>query len=210
MRSIRLRLDSAGKAVVSAPVSVSITTVKAFVQSKQAWLVKHASAKKLYMPGDRIGLGHRLAINQAGDNLRTRLKGQDLVLTLPGDKKFTDDDVQKRIETAVKRLLTKEAERLLLPELSRLAKLSGYTYKSAKIKPLSTRWGSCSHQQEIVLNCFLLELSWPEIRYVLMHELVHTRIMSHSPTFWAELDTRIVDMPKLRKLVRSKRPGWRN
>ncbi|MHC4325449.1 MAG: M48 metallopeptidase family protein, partial [Planctomycetota bacterium] len=47
---------------------------------------------------------------------------------------------------------------------------------------------SCSAKNNISLNINLARLP-DELRdYVILHELVHTRIKNHSKKFWAELD----------------------
>ena len=41
----------------------------------------------------------------------------------------------------------------------------------------------------INLNANLLHLPSELVDYVLLHELVHTRVKNHGPDFWNELDT---------------------
>ena len=56
-----------------------------------------------------------------------------------------------------------------------------------------TRWGSCSAQNNINLNVQLIRLP-PALRdYVILHELVHTRIRNHGPGFWEELEKYVAD-----------------
>lgn len=47
-----------------------------------------------------------------------------------------------------------------------------------------TRWGSCSAKGSINLNAALLFLPERLVRYILLHELCHTRELNHSPAFW--------------------------
>lgn len=51
-----------------------------------------------------------------------------------------------------------------------------------------TRWGSCSGKNNISLNVKLVLLPEELIDYVILHELVHTRIHNHGKKFWDELD----------------------
>ena len=81
-----------------------------------------------------------------------------------------------------------DARKRLTDRLYHLAKEHGFTYNNVSIREQRTRWGSCSHKNNISLNLKLVLLPKELIDYVMLHELVHTRIHNHSKKFWAELD----------------------
>lgn len=72
--------------------------------------------------------------------------------------------------------------------LLRLAERHEFRYNKVSIRQQRTRWGSCSHKNNISLNAKLAKLPDELMDYVILHELVHTRIHNHSKKFWAELD----------------------
>jgi len=76
----------------------------------------------------------------------------------------------------------------LTNKLKQLAAQHGFTYNKVTIRNQKTRWGSCSHKNNISLNMKLVMLSDELIDYVILHELVHTKIHNHSKKFWAKLD----------------------
>ncbi len=76
----------------------------------------------------------------------------------------------------------------LTTRLKQLAEKHGFTYNRVFMRNQETRWGSCSHKNNISLNVKLVVLPEELIDYVILHELVHTRIHNHSKRFWAELD----------------------
>ena len=80
------------------------------------------------------------------------------------------------------------AKLLITERLSVLAAKYGFYYNRVTIRNQKTRWGSCSHDNNISLNIRLAKLPQALMDYVLLHELVHTRIKNHSPVFWNELD----------------------
>jgi len=80
------------------------------------------------------------------------------------------------------------ARKRLTDRLYNLAKEHGFTCNNISIREQRTRWGSCSHKNNISLNMKLVLLPEELIDYVMLHELVHTRIDNHSQKFWAELD----------------------
>ncbi len=81
-----------------------------------------------------------------------------------------------------------KARKRLLASLYLLAEKYGFTYNKVCIRNQKTRWGSCSHKNNISLNVKLVLLPKELIDYVMLHELVHTRIRNHSKKFWVELD----------------------
>ncbi|MFC1969477.1 M48 family metallopeptidase [Chloroflexota bacterium] len=81
-----------------------------------------------------------------------------------------------------------DARKRLKDRLYHLAKEHGFTHNNVSIREQRTRWGSCSYKNNISLNVKLVLLPKELIDYVMLHELVHTRIHNHSKKFWAELD----------------------
>jgi len=81
-----------------------------------------------------------------------------------------------------------KAKRKLTERLKQIAEKHGFTYNRVFIRNQKTRWGSCSHKNNISLNVKLIRMPEELMDYVIMHELVHTRIKDHSNDFWNELD----------------------
>ncbi len=81
----------------------------------------------------------------------------------------------------------KAARELLTGRLTDLSAKYGLPYNRLSIRNQRTRWGSCSSKKNISLNIELATLPEELMDYVLIHELVHTRILSHGKAFWAEL-----------------------
>lgn len=80
------------------------------------------------------------------------------------------------------------ARRKLIHRLQELAGWYGFDTNKVFIRNQRTRWGSCSTSNNINLNIKLVLLPDKLIDYVILHELLHTRIKNHSREFWAELD----------------------
>jgi predicted metal-dependent hydrolase len=95
------------------------------------------------------------------------------------------------------------ARRKLHPRLNALAACHGFTYIRLCIRNQKTRWGSCSATNNINLNASLVLLPDRLIDYVLLHELLHTRIKNHGQEFWRELDRLTGDAKGLARSLRS-------
>ena len=92
-----------------------------------------------------------------------------------------------------------DARKRLTARLYYLAREHGFTCNNVSIREQRTRWGSCSHKNNISLNVKLVLMPQEIIDYVMLHELVHTRIHNHSKKFWAELDRYIENSKNMAK-----------
>ena len=80
-----------------------------------------------------------------------------------------------------------EAQVWLGGMLEELAREHGFSFTSMSVRFQKTRWGSCSLKGRINLNACLLFLPERLVRYILLHELCHTRQMNHGPAFWKQV-----------------------
>jgi len=90
--------------------------------------------------------------------------------------------------TPLRKINKEHARSILLPRLAELAGRHGFRYAKVSLRRQKTLWASCSSQNNISLNIALATLPQELIDYVLLHELVHTKIKNHSKKFWRELD----------------------
>ena len=79
-------------------------------------------------------------------------------------------------------------EKYLVNRVEMLAKKHGFQYNKLKFRVMKTRWGSCSAKNNINLNMLITYLPKHLQDYIILHELVHTRIKNHSNHFWSSLD----------------------
>lgn len=95
----------------------------------------------------------------------------------------------------------------LRTRLMQLAAEHGFSHGRVTVRNQRTRWGSCSATGNISLNIKLAALP-PELRdYVLLHELVHTRVPNHQPEFWQSLEAVVPDARERRRRLRAYGPG---
>lgn len=111
-------------------------------------------------------------------------KWQANSLTLTGDISSRADVIQAMCDA-----LKRKARQMLLPQLATLAREHGLSYKRSAVRGQRTVWGSYSSSGTLSLNYKLLFLPEEIVRYVLLHELAHTRYLDHSARFWRFLST---------------------
>jgi predicted metal-dependent hydrolase len=114
-----------------------------------------------------------------------------------------DDACRRRLQA----WLAGKGRTYLVPWLARLASHYGFTYGRIQVRGQKTRWGSCSSRGTLSLNYALLFLEPPLVRYLLLHELTHTRVMSHDERFWSLL---CAMEPRARSLDARLNEAWRD
>ena len=77
-----------------------------------------------------------------------------------------------------------EIRKELTNRLEALAEQYGFKYGKISLRNQSSRWGSCSTQNNISLNQKLFYVPDHLRDYVLVHELAHTQQKNHSASFW--------------------------
>ena len=82
----------------------------------------------------------------------------------------------------------KEAQIYLFKRLDYFSKKYNLPYNQAAFRCQKTLWGSCSAKNNISLNINLAFLPAECQDYIILHELVHTKVKNHSRFFWSELD----------------------
>jgi hypothetical protein len=97
-------------------------------------------------------------------------------------------DLQLEKKNKLPKIDRKVARKILCRRIGELAQLHNFVYNRVSIRKQKTRWGSCSSKNNINLNMNLLNLPSELMDYVLLHELVHTRVKDHSKDFWDELN----------------------
>jgi len=207
-RNIRLSVSAAGKVRVGLPNWLPYSAGIEFAKRRQEWINTHLADHKphLLMDGGRVGKSYRLKYTYNPNAARTSTRVAGQTIHISSHHQLYDDTVQMAARLASERAIKKEAEKLLPERLEKLSRLHLLTYRSVKIKRLASRWGSCSSSKVITLNFFLMQLPWPLIDYVLMHELVHTKHMNHSADFWADFERIHPNAKAARDILKKYRP----
>jgi predicted metal-dependent hydrolase len=92
-----------------------------------------------------------------------------------------------------------EAREKIINRLNKLAENYGFKYNKVFIRKQKTLWGSCSSGNNISLNINLTRLPNNLIDYIILHELVHTKVKNHGKDFWIELG-RFIENAKMLSL----------
>lgn len=88
-----------------------------------------------------------------------------------------------------------EAKWDIFRRVKELADEHGFRVNRVFIRRQRTRWGSCSHRNNLNLNIKLAFLPDELHDYVILHELLHTKVKSHGKVFWQEME-KLIEAPK--------------
>lgn len=216
-RRLSVRVYPGGRVEVVVPPGASAVTVERFVGTHRQWIDERvadlssiggvvAETRPVMLELPAIGRRYRIEYRStASSEVRIALL-QDGCLAISGR---LDND--QRLAKALRRWLMALALTQLSRETASLAAYHGFEFKRVQIRRQRTRWGSCSAKGTISLNVCILFQEPAVMRYLLLHELSHTRHMNHSRRFWSLVESMEPDYRRLdRELLRGwqRVPGW--
>jgi len=196
-RSIRISITQVKGVRVFVPLFVSFSSAKSFVISKINWINKHItkieklkSEKTIFKTGfifntKLSAIEFKLA---PIDKIKSINNNNSIEILIPEDIIIKSSNCQLEIRSEIEKILRRDAKNYLPKRVSYFAEKFDFHYKKVTIKNAKTRWGSCSSINNINLNLHLMRLTDELIDYVILHELVHTKIKNHQKEFWDLLD----------------------
>jgi predicted metal-dependent hydrolase len=211
-RRLSVRVYPGGRVEVVVPPGASPAAVQKFIGTHRQWIHRRVEDLSTAAASDEsrpasiklpaIGRHYGVEYEHAGEgSARVRGVGENMLVV---NGPLHND---RATATLLRGWLADLARRQLGAQLAKVAEECGFRYERAQVRRQRTRWGSCSASGTISLNVCLLFLRPQVVRYLLVHELCHTRHMNHSAKFWAlvesfEPDYRALDQELLR--------GWQN
>jgi predicted metal-dependent hydrolase len=157
-----------------------------FERSKRA---KHINISVKPFKGIRVAVPYGVSFDKA----KQVAKSKKIWIQKHLDKMKAVEEEHENFSKNYIKIDRAEARRKLVGRLNELCEQYGFSYNKVIIRNQKTRWGSCSTKDNISLNMKLVRLPDEMIDYVLLHELVHTRVKNHTNEFWAELNRLVGD-----------------
>jgi predicted metal-dependent hydrolase len=193
---------------VSEPAWLSILRIKDVVAGKGEWIAAHLArleaARRLAGTIALPALAENWQVRyrqSSSETVAARTIGPGTILVSGA----LDDDA--RCKAALRRWLARRAKEALGPLLQTLAAETGLRFSRLTVKNQRSRWGSCSPDNGISLSCKLLFLPADLARYVLLHELCHTREHNHTARYWSLLRQHEPEASALHQRIRA---AWRH
>jgi len=210
-RYVRIRVDEQGNVRASLPKRAPLHLVQQLLNESRSEIrelvAKQRAKQVVYENGMSVGHSHTLQIVlEPVATPKKQLREQTLTIVLPTEMTASSPEAQTFISQHIKKTLEREARAYLPRRLRYLADSLGFNYERERFGNQKGRWGSCSRSGTISLNVALMNLPHELIDYVLIHELVHTKHMNHSPSFWSLVETHMPDYQTHRKALKTMSP----
>lgn len=182
---------------VSLPLRGSFDKAEAFVLEKADWIKLHQ--QKIARQENRQTIftettvfrtfAHELKlVSHESPETKGIFRPGTVEIRYPASKPVTEPQVQGAIRYVLEETYRREAKVFLPERVAFWAQKFGLQYGKVTVKKVSTRWGSCSHTNNINLNLHLMRLPEHLRDYVILHELAHITEKNHGPKFWALLE----------------------
>ena len=164
---------------ISKPWTTSSNFVMKVAESKRKW-IEHifdlAPKKEKIKPGIIMMIFGRNVQIIHDENMRSNKYVNDdkTILCIGGGV----DMFERRVRDFIKNEL--------LIEIKQIIKTTPRAFwpQHITLRDTSSRWGSCSSTGNMSFSWRLAFAPYEVMRYVVMHELSHTKHMDHSPEFW--------------------------
>lgn len=207
-RKIKLQISTNDGLVVVVPKGIRHEEVDILVRSQSQWINRNL---------DKLSARKQYLIRQFGEGLPN-------IISLPAINKcwkinycqqagmagwtysaFDHLNVYGNPVKAQKNIenwLTSIAREHLQEKLLALGNETGLTYKRIQIRAQKSRWGSCSARGTVSLNRNILFFAPEVVRYLLVHELCHTKYLNHSKKYWSLVEEYCPDYKISDKLLK--------
>ena len=196
-RNISIRIKPFEGVLVTVPRFLSFKIANDFVESKMNWIQKNLhKIKSQEQLQTNFVFGsvfhtkfHSFFIDSSSEIKNNFIKeNKSIKIYISDENEIQSIENQNYIRNIIEKILRIEAKSYLPKRVDELAKKHNFTYQKLAIKNTKTRWGSCSFKNNINLSLHLMRLREELIDYVILHELVHTKVKNHSREFWMTLD----------------------
>jgi len=111
-------------------------------------------------------------------------------------------ETQQEIREALEVFYREKAAEKIGQRVAYWSEKTGIAYNQLYFRKQAKRWGSCTPQNNIMINTEAIKLPWSLIDYLIVHELCHVVYKDHSRAFWGEVGKSISHHRELDDMMR--------
>lgn len=201
IKNMILRVKEDESVTISVPYGVKDEVVETFISERLAWIKekreqirRKALNRIIFVSGANIHILGKLKTLEVhfSDKEKGELEEDRIILF---SKNPLDGDYNKSLFYRKFDQLITNVFRAILSDITQDEVI-------LKMRLMKKRWGTCFvNQNTIQLNKKLIHAPKEYIAYVVYHELVHFDFPHHGATYYEELENRLPDWKKFRKML---------
>lgn len=195
-RNTYIRIGQNGEIKVRTPLK-SESTIRRILKLREGWIQNKLNDLRISQ-NNKPTLGKEI-------RFRGEIRSVEQLPNL--QKKLEKCKNNLNIEKYYYQFYKEEAILTLPSRVSHYARKMDLHPKEIRFKRLRSRWGSCDSKGIVTLNIMMMQLTYEQIDYIIVHELAHLRHMNHSRAFHDLVKQYLPESTKLRSELRSIRPA---
>ena len=183
IKRARIAVDEDFQVRLTLPFAFSQEEIDDLLERKERWIQKQLAFFR-DRRDSRIQLSHNEILYLGEIYTFQRLPGLHSRVAIKDEEKIIYSGRNLLANGALGTWYRKEAKRVIMERLEHFADTYNFTYNKVFIRNQKTLWGSCSSKLNLSFNWRLIQTPLDIIDYIVVHELVHTKILQHTKTFW--------------------------
>lgn len=173
-RTVSVSVSTDNKITLRCPLKMTEKKVLDYLDSKKEWIDKIIAKNTL-----RIN-----SFNALYNYEEILINGKRFPLKISDKIDVCPEAVYIKKRSDIKGLFLKYLSEEFIEYAKKIAFSIDLTANKFSLKSYKSRWGCCDKKNNITFNYLLIMLPTEIQRYVIIHELCHTKIFNHSDSFW--------------------------
>lgn len=180
--SISLHIGRDGFVEVMAPYLIPQGFIKKFVENHSEWIeAKQALVRNSIRSPKKLTHGEKITYLGKDYSLEfgnyTKIEVKETSMFFPIGMKF-------RAKETLEKWYISQAKKIITEQVEYYSKKMDTSFTSVVYSDTKSKWGSCTSDNRLQFNWRLIMTPLLVLRYVVIHELAHTKEKNHSASFW--------------------------
>ena len=209
-KTVQITMDG-GRVLVAAPTDTPGSKLETIVHKRAPWILRQSPVPSSQAPRKRFVSGETLPY--LGRNVRLIVEPADVPspqvrfdhwsFRIAVPVLLDEADRYDGIKRVIAQWYRRRAELRLPQAVEMWRKRIGLSETpEVLIRDQRQRWGSCAPDGTLRFNWRVVMLAPALSEYVVVHELVHLRLNSHSTEYWALVSSLLSDAQRRRRQLR--------
>ena len=209
-KTVEVTIDGGG-VQVAAPMDTPAEDLQTLVRRRAPWILNHASdgmlavAPKRFVSGETLPyLGRNVRmVFETADVLTPQVRFDHWRFNIRVPQGLEGEQRHQRVRKAIIAWYRRRAEVRLEKGVKKwLPRFGGGPVPDVLIRDQRQRWGSCAPDGTLRFNWRVVMLEPALVDYVIVHELAHLAVRSHSDDYWKLLNRIVPDAQERRRKLR--------